>query len=117
MFPRKCWIQGEFYNIKCGEDILKLIHFYDPPHLLKGVRNNLLNKNVVFTLDGNEMEARWGDIIELHELDTNIQDVRMLPRLTSEHIIPSKIKKMKVKYAVQVFSERVSSVMSILASN
>lgn len=43
------------------------------------------------------MEARWSDIIELYELDCKIEDVKMLPRLTSEHAIPQKIKKMKVK--------------------
>lgn len=30
----------EFYDVDCGEDVLKLIHLYDPPHLLKGTRNN-----------------------------------------------------------------------------
>lgn len=105
----------EFYDVDCGEDVLKLIHLYDPPHLLKGIRNNLLNKNVKFTMNDKEMEARWSDIVELYELDSNIQDVKMLPRLTAEHVIPNKIKKMKVKYAVQVFSQRVSSIMSFLA--
>lgn len=41
----------EFYNVECGGDILNIIHLYDPPHLLKGIRNNLLNKNVLFTID------------------------------------------------------------------
>lgn len=105
----------EFYNVKCGEDILNIVHLYDPPHLLKGVRNNLLNKNVIFTMDGKQMEARWSDIIDLYELDCQIEDVRMLPRLTAEHVIPHKIKKMKVKCAAQVLSERVASIMSFLA--
>lgn len=66
-------------------------------------------------MNDKEMELRWSDIVELYELDSNIQDVKMLPRLTAEHVIPNKIKKMKVKYAVQVFSQRVSSIMSFLA--
>jgi len=105
----------EFYNVQCGADILNVVHIYDPPHLLKGVRNNLLNKNVLFTMDGQQMEASWSDITELYELDCKIDDVRMLPRLTAEHVIPNKIKKMKVKCAVQVLSERVASIMSFLA--
>lgn len=39
----------------------------------------------------------------------------MLPRLTSEHVVVGKIKKMKVRNAVQVLSERVSSIMNFLA--
>jgi len=105
----------EFYNVQCGADILNVVHIYDPPHLLKGVRNNLLNKNVLFTMDGQQMEANWSDITELYELDCKIEDVRMLPRLTAEHVISNKIKKMKVKCAVQVLSERVASIMSFLA--
>ncbi|KAF0747283.1 THAP-type domain-containing protein, partial [Aphis craccivora] len=107
----------EFYNVQCGADILNVVHIYDPPHLLKGVRNNLLNKNILFTMDGQQMEASWSDITELYELDCKIEDVRMLPRLTAEHVIPNKIKKMKVKCAVQVLSERVASIMSFLACN
>jgi len=40
----------------------------------------------------------------------------MLPRLTLEHIDRNKIKKMKVKNATQVLSERVSSIMSYSSS-
>ncbi|KAF0746756.1 Transposable element P transposase, partial [Aphis craccivora] len=80
---------------------MKIIHLYDPPHLLKGIKNNLLNKNAI-----------RDHIIDLYEIDINIQDIKMLPRLTLEHIDRNKIKKMKVKNATQVLSERVSSIMS-----
>lgn len=40
----------------------------------------------------------------------------MLPRLTSEHVERKKIKKMKVKNAAQVLSQRLSSIMSYLSS-
>jgi hypothetical protein len=66
-------------------------------------------------MDGKQMEACWSDIIELYELDCKIEDVKMLPRLTAEHVIPQKIKKMKVKCAEQVLPERVASIMSFLA--
>lgn len=105
----------EFYNVESGGDILNIIHLYDPPHLLKGIRNNLITKNAFFTMDGKQMEARWSDIVELYKLDCEIEDVKMLPRLTAEHVIPQKIKKMKVKCAAQVLSERVASIMSFLA--
>lgn len=39
----------------------------------------------------------------------------MLPRLSDYHVIPHKIPKMKVRYATQVFSQRVSAVMNFLS--
>ncbi|KAL5237327.1 hypothetical protein ACI65C_004737 [Semiaphis heraclei] len=105
-----------FYEIDCGVERIKVVHLYDPPHLLKGIRNNLLNKNLMFTISGHQREACWKDIVDLYELDSVAQDVKMLPRLTREHVIPGEIKKMKVKNASQVFSHRVSSILSFLSS-
>jgi len=105
-----------YYEINSDTQCLKIIRLYDPPHLLKGIRNNLLNKNVVFTINGEQKEASWNNIVDLYEIDSNIPDVRMLPRLTLEHVDRNKIKKMKVRNAAQVLSERVSSIMSYLSS-
>lgn len=66
-------------------------------------------------MNGQKKEACWKDIVDLFELDSNIQEVKMLPRLTREHVIPSEIKKMKVKFASQVLSQRVSAILSFLA--
>lgn len=110
---------NEFYEIECNNDNtserIKIFHLYDPPHLLKGIRNNLLTKNVKFHIE-DERLASWSDIIRLYQLDSDIQDVKMLPRLTKEHVIPGEIRKMKVRNAAQVFSQRVSSIMAFLAS-
>ncbi|KAE9523758.1 hypothetical protein AGLY_015818 [Aphis glycines] len=108
--------KNEFYEVKCDTENLRVIHLYDPPHLLIGIRNNLLNKNVIFNVNGQQKEASWEDVVALYNIDSNIEDVRMLPRLTSEHIERNKIKKLKVKNAVQVLSERVSSIMSYSSS-
>lgn len=110
---------GDFYEVeyKHGEkmELIKIFHLYDTPHLLKGIKNNLLTKNVVFEMNGTKL-ARWCDIVRLYELDSNIPDVKMLPRLSKQHVIPSEIRKMKVKNAAQVFSQRVASIMEFLAS-
>lgn len=52
----------------------------------------------------------------MFKLDSKIADVKMLPRLTTEHVQINKIIKMKVKNAAQVLSERVLSIMQFLAS-
>lgn len=91
-----------------------MIPLFDPPHLLKCVRNNLLEARAKFlwTRTGeSEQLAAWSDIVKLYEMDTGDFDFRMLNNLTDCHIYREKMKKMKVSVAAQVFSQRVSSVM------
>ncbi|XP_022182461.1 uncharacterized protein LOC111042224 [Myzus persicae] len=76
----------------------------------------MLNKNLVFTINGNVKDACWKDMIDLFELDSNIQEVIMLPRLTRQHVIPTEINKIKVKLACQVLSQRVAAILYFLAS-
>jgi hypothetical protein len=33
----------KFYEMYCGVERIKVFHVYDSPHLLKGIRNNILN--------------------------------------------------------------------------
>lgn len=89
-----------------GEEIVPL---YDVPHLLKGIRNNLLDNPASFTWKNGVQTATWEDIIRLYELDVGDFDTKMCYKLTDAHIYKDKIKKMKVKHASQVFSHRVSS--------
>lgn len=107
--------KNDFYEIEYDPSELKkrikIIHFFDPPYLLKGIRNNLLQKNLLFVTDNIKKEAQWKHFVDLYNIDSTIQDIKMLPRLTDQHIIPGKIKKMKVKIAAQFFSQRVSSLM------
>lgn len=72
---------------------MKIIPLYDPPYLIKGTRNNLLNKNLEFSIDGQRMQARWKNIMDVYILDSNIQDFKLLPRLTDEHIYQQKSEK------------------------
>lgn len=89
----------------------EIVAFYDPPHLLKGVRNNFLKYDIKFILNNDQKKASWKHIQQLYELDKGDFNTRMCYKLTDCHIYKDKIKKMKVKYAAQVFSHRVSSTM------
>lgn len=82
------------FNIKNVE----IVPVYDVPHLTKSIRNNMLDKDVVFTLDGKEHYASWDHIIELYSIDKDNEnyELRALPKL-------------KVCYATQVFSQRVAA--------
>lgn len=95
----------------------EIVPLYDPPHLLKGIRNNLITKDLTFSINGTKRVAKWEHLIKFYEIDKYRLDVgeRMVPKLTDSHIYPDKIKKMKVSIAAQVFSQRVGSIMLLLS--
>lgn len=86
----------------------ELFLFYDPPHLLKGIRNNFLSKDILY--DGKR--ASWNDILYVYDLDSKSGHTRALPKLTADHVDPKKIKKMKVKVAAQVLSARTAAMLN-----
>jgi len=105
-----------FYEVELHDkQRLKLVHIYDVPHLLKCIRNNLLTKDLAYTVDNITKYAKWSHLEDLYHMDSAIPDCKILPRLTEQHIVRDKIGKMKVKFATQVFSQRVSSTMNFLA--
>ncbi|XP_039310495.1 uncharacterized protein LOC120358881 [Solenopsis invicta] len=91
-----------------------LITIYDPPHLLKGIRNNLLTKDleINYATDRPEKDrqyATWLHIDKAYEIDVHECTInRAMPKLTDQHIKVDKIRKMKVKNAAQIFSRSVS---------
>ncbi|KAL0881407.1 hypothetical protein ABMA27_001275 [Loxostege sticticalis] len=96
-----------------GEEVVPL---YDTPHLIKGIRNNLLNKDLKANINGKEKTAKWEHIIQLYKENPAYQGIRLMPKLTENHVLPKKISKMKVKCATQVFSRSVAANMGYLSS-
>lgn len=89
----------------------KIIPLYDVPHLLKGLRNNLLTKNmryIDFNDHNKEKCVKWDYFEMLYVADKSLGELRCLQKLTEEHINKDKIKKMRVKTAAQVFSHSVA---------
>lgn len=105
----------EFKHLSGRVERIPIVHLFDVPHLIKCTRNNLLTKNLTFVTDGVQRVATWEHLIELYQTDSIIPDTKMLPRLTDNHVIPQQIPKMKVRYATQVFSQRISAVINFLA--
>ncbi|KAJ8706159.1 hypothetical protein PYW07_010936 [Mythimna separata] len=104
--------KGWFFEVN-GKKVFPL---FDTPHLLKGVRNNLLTKNAKFIQNGQEKWAKWEHLKMFLDIDVGDDEIRLVNKLTENHIIKDKIKKMKVKLAAQVFSQRVSSAIRFSAS-
>ena len=96
-----------------GKEIVPL---YDPPHLMKGIRNNLLNKDLKCVIEGQEKIAKWDHILQAYNKDTGIQGLRLMPKLTEKHVNIKKLSKMKVKCATQVFSKTVAASIAFMSS-
>lgn len=89
-------------------DELEVIHIYDCPHLMKGVRNGLLTKNLNFVQNGQQKVASWSHVINIYQADCRRGIFSEFSKLTDEHVMPDKIRKMKVKNCTQVFSRSVA---------
>lgn len=82
---------------------------------MKGIRNNLLNKDIAFTNENNiKQYASWEAITAIYEIDKFTErriGERLLNKLIDKHIYAPIIPKMKVKYAVQALSSKVATLM------
>lgn len=83
----------------------------DPPHLIKLIRNHLLENNLVYTEGDAAKTAKWDHIIKLYESDSGFSGLRM-SKLTEQHVLQHRIKKMKVPHCVKVLSATVSTLMN-----
>lgn len=88
---------------------VKIFFFYDPPHLLKSVRNNLNKYDLLYK--GNLV--KWSFIKQVAlDIDDPLK-LKLLPKINHHHIYLSNFKSMKVKYAAQIFSDSMNTAMSV----
>lgn len=114
---RKYSAEGKEYKSLAFEiDSSKIFPIFDTPHLLKGLRNNLLTKDLRYIQNGEVKYAKWQHLQMLLDADPGADDMRLINKLTESHVMKEKIPKMKVKNAAQVFSQRVSATMRYLSS-
>ncbi|KAJ8728583.1 hypothetical protein PYW07_006279 [Mythimna separata] len=101
---RQSHSEGE--NVEVVEDLVhRNIH-------VKCVTKKLVKQ---FRKDNKSLMAKWEHIIALHQENPGYKGIRLVPKLTDSHCIPSKIPRMKVKFATQLFSQTVASNMGYLA--
>lgn len=100
---------SELHNDIIQIDNNTIVPLYDPPHLLKCIRNNFLTKNLKFELDSVKRTAKWSHILDAYYIDCSRAPWRIMPKLSDSHVLLSKIKKMKVSCCTQVFSKTVAS--------
>ncbi|CAH0717089.1 unnamed protein product, partial [Brenthis ino] len=93
----------------------EIIPLFDVPHLLKGIRNNLLTKNLICTMEGEQKLAKWEHIVNFYENVPTYKGIKLVKKNTEYHCNPNKIPKMKGKFASQIFSQTVGVNMGYLA--
>lgn len=83
-----------------------IIPLYDPPCLIKSIRNNLLNHDLEFDCaEGEERKfASWQIIEQAYHMDLTHNVYRLMPKITMEHVTKNKVNIRKVKNATQVLS-------------
>uniref|UniRef100_A0A2H1VU46 SFRICE_022106 n=1 Tax=Spodoptera frugiperda TaxID=7108 RepID=A0A2H1VU46_SPOFR len=89
----------------------KILPLYDMPHLLKGLRINLLSKNLQYCdeNDNNKTKiVKWEYFQMLYQADKSYGEMRLYQKLTENQVNPDKINKMRVKLAAQLFSHSVA---------
>ena len=82
---------------------------YDPPHLLKNIRNNL--KKGDFYVD--RRLVSWHHIVDFYRFDKG-HEIRLAPKLTDKHINLPPFTSMRVNLAAQVLSHSVAAGISFL---
>ena len=87
----------------------KVFCMYDPPHLLKNIRNNF--KKHGFTIDNKDIS--WSHIQEFFKLDSS-KAIRLAPRLTKAHIDLPPFAPLRVYLACQVLSHSVAAGISAM---
>ena len=108
---------------------VELIPFFDTPHVFKGLRNNMLTKDLEIDTklnqdpkvkkkfakitpesEKNRKFAKWEHVKIAYNIDVNgSRGERHLGKLTEQHVAEHKIKKMSVHHATQVLSETVGT--------
>lgn len=88
-------------------DNKEIVPFYDPPHLMKGIENNLLTKDFLMQLP-HSFPALFGYYKKC--VDRKLNTIRsQLQKLTRRHKIEKKMKKMRVKYVTWISSGTAAS--------
>ncbi|XP_045784266.1 uncharacterized protein LOC123880269 [Maniola jurtina] len=68
----------------------EIIPLFDIPHMLKGIRNNMLKTNIICKINDKEAIGKWDHIVTLYKENPAYKGLKFLPKLTDHHVIPEK---------------------------
>ena len=81
------------------------------------MRNNLITKNLQYVTNDIIKTAKWSYLEHFYKENPGYNGIRLIPKLTENHVNPDKMNKMKVKFATKIFSRTVASNLGYLAGN
>ncbi|GFO05396.1 transposable element p transposase [Plakobranchus ocellatus] len=85
-------------------DNIRVYGMFDPPHLIKSIRNNLYSNG--FRVGDAKM--CWSYISRLYEIESK-PPIRLCPKLTQRHIVLKNFSKLSVNLAVHILSHSVAA--------
>ena len=89
----------------------KVLVMYDPPHLLKNIRNNLIKSNYKY----DDVEVKWEYVLDFYNKDKDMS-IRMAPKLTQKHVALPPFTAMRVNIAAQTLSHSVAAGIQTLCA-
>lgn len=89
---------------------------FDPHHLLKTLRNNLLTKDLIFYINNTKKRASWSHIIAVYNIDKSY-NIRVMRKLNDLYIVAEKNKIMKVSTAAHIFSHSIAASYQVLCND
>ena len=89
----------------------KIFVMFDPPHLIKNIRNNFRKHGFLW----DEEWILWSYVQDFYEFDKT-NPVKMAPKLTPKHVYLPAFTAMRVKYATQIMSHTVAAAISTLST-
>lgn len=93
-----------------GEEIIPL---YNPRHLMKVLRNNLMDHNLRYELEGEVRVGKWEHVVALYNQEVGSQ-YKLLPLLTEKHVYPNRVSRSSVDSAIEVVNCEVGAVMGFI---
>lgn len=87
---------------------------FDPPHLMKSLRNNMLNGNFI---DAEGKVYKWNDLRSTYFIDIKSPTGRLMPKITERHIKPNSFQRMSCKLALQAFSNAAQAAIKTAKEN
>src|SRR6218665_988093 len=91
----------------------RLFFLSDYVHLVKCIRNNLLNRKFFNFHDG---VVKRQHCVDLHKLDSLNGGLKAAPKLTEAHINPNNLQRMNERLAVQLFSNSTADALQFYTS-
>ncbi|KAI5651541.1 transposase protein domain-containing protein [Phthorimaea operculella] len=82
----------------------KIYYIFDVPDLIINARNNLMKYDFNF---GNKV-ARWAHVETIFERDS-AHELKLMPKITEKHVKPNNSDKLRIKFAIQIFSYTVAA--------